>query len=383
VNQEAGMAVTARLGRLQQMLQADPENAVLRRQCVELAAQAGKFDVVVQLADAVLDAHPTDAAASFDKATGLIGQHAYREALQILERISTPTGAASAVLANIGLCYFCLGEFAAARPHLDQCYERGDRSPGLLRLLVSSCHHLGALDDAVRIAGDNEEAATRDAALAGVYALLYLDADDAARASKWAKTALRLNPRSIDGRVTEATLLTARLQVDRARQMLEGVIEDAPDSGRAWIGLGTLTLLDQRLDVAQQQLRRGLELMPSHVGSWHLLGWAQLVSGEMDAADSTFKHALQMDRNFAESHGALATIAALRGETRRARNLIDTALRLDKQSMAARYAEAVLSGRTGQPGQGRSIVLELVEGLAARDGSALSKLLLTSSRRPQ
>ncbi len=372
-----------RLGRLQQMLQTDPANAVLRRQCVELATQAGKFDVVVQLADAALDARPADAAALFDKATGLIGQRAYREALEVLQRFG-PSGAEDgAVLANMGLCCFCLGDFEAAKRHLDQCYVGGARSPGVLRLLVSSCHHVGALDEAVRIAGENEAAAAGDAALAGVYALLYLDANDAARASKWAKTALRLNPKSVDGRVTEATLLTARLQTDRARQMLEGVIEDAPATGRAWIGLGTLTLLDQRMDVAQQQLRRGLELMPDHVGSWHLLGWALLVSGETDAAESTFQHALQMDRNFAETHGALATIAALRGETKRAQALINTALRLDAESMAARYAQAVLSGRTGQPGKAQSSVLELVEGLAAKDGSALSKLLLKTNKRHQ
>lgn len=383
MNKETQTAVSDRLGRLQQMLQTDPANAVLRQQCVELATQAGKFDVVVRLADAALDAHPADAAALFDKATGLIGQRAYREALEVLQRLQPPAGMDGAVLANMGLCCFCLGDFESAKRHLDQCYAAGTRSPGLLRLLVSSCHHIGALDEAVRIAGENEAAAAGDAALAGVYALLYLDADDAARASKWAKTALRLNPRSVDGRVTEATLLTARLQTDRARQLLEGVIEDAPATGRAWIGLGTLTLLDQRMDVAQQQLRRGLELMPEHVGSWHLLGWAQLVSGETDAAQSTFEHALQMDRNFAETHGALATIAALRGDTKGAQARIDVALRLDAESMAARYAQAVLGGRTGQPGQAQNVVVELVEGLAAKDGSALSKLLIKTNKRSQ
>jgi tetratricopeptide (TPR) repeat protein len=382
VNQETAIAAD-RLGRLQQMLRTDPANLVLRRQCVELATTAGRFDVVVGLADAVLDAHPTDAAALFDKATGLIGQRAYRDALEVLQRSELVDSGDGAVLSNMGLCSFFLGDFAAAKRHLEQCYAGGARSPALLVLLVSSCHHVGALDEALRIAGENEQAAANDAALAGVYALAYLDANDAARAAGWAKTALRLNPQSVDGRVTEATLLTARLQTDRARQLLEGVIEDAPATGRAWIGLGTLTLLDQRMELAQQQLRRGLELMPQHVGSWHLLGWAQLVAGELDAAEATFQHALQMDRNFAETHGALATIAALRGEQKRAQAQIAVALRLDPESMAARYAQAVLSGRTGQAGQAQSAVLELVEGLAAKDGSALSKLLLKTNRRSQ
>jgi tetratricopeptide (TPR) repeat protein len=375
--------VADRLGRLQQMLQTDPANAVLYRQCVDLATRAGRFDLVVQLADALLAVHPADAAALFDQATGLIGQRDYRAALGSLQRIGPPRAAEGAVLANMGLCCFCLGDFESAKHHLDECYAGGVRSAGVLRLLVSACHHVGALDDALRIARENEPMAAGDAALAGVYSLLYLDADDAARASNWAKTALRLNPKSVDGRVTEATLLTARLQTDRARQMLEGVIEDAPATGRAWIGLGTLALLDQRLDVAQQQLRRGLELMPSHVGSWHLFGWAQLVSGDLGAAERTFQHALQMDRNFAETHGALATIAALRGETQSAQALINIARKLDAESMAARYAQAVLSRRSGQTDQAHSAVLELVQGLAAKDGSALSRLLLKTNRRPQ
>jgi Tfp pilus assembly protein PilF len=382
VNQETPIAAD-RLGRLQQMLRTDPANVVLRRQCVDLATQAGQFDVVVGLADAVLDTQPTNAAALFDKATGLIGQRAYREALDVLQRSELAGSGDGAVLSNMGLCCFCLGDFAQARRHLQECYARGERSPGLLRLLVSSCHHVGDLDEALRIASENEPAAAGDAGLAGVLALAYLDANDAAHAAKWAKTALRLDPQSVDGRVTEATLLTARLQTDRARQLLEGVIEDAPSTGRAWIGLGTLTLLDQRIDLAQQQLRRGLELMPQHVGSWHLLGWTQLVAGDLAAAEATFQHALQMDRNFAETHGALATIAALRGEEKRARMLIDIASRLDAESMAARYAQAVLNGRTGQPGHAQGIVLELVEGLAAKDGSALSKLLLKTNRRSQ
>lgn len=383
MNENTSIQATDKLGRLQKLLQADPTNVPLRRQCVDLATEAGKFEIIVQLADTMLAARPSDAGALFDKATGLIGQRSYRQALEVLRQVEAPAASDSAVQMNMALCCYCLGDFESAKRYLDACYTGGLRAPGMLRMLVSACHHLGLMDEALSIARENEAAAGTDAALAGVYALLYLDADDVVRASKWAKTALQLNPKSVDGRVTEATLLTARMQTDRARELLEGVVDDAPATGRAWIGLGMLALLGKQIDEAKQHLRRGLELMPGHVGSWHVLGWAQLVSGELNPAESTFQHALELDRNFAETHGALATLAAVRGEIQHANALIEVALRLDRECLAARFAQAVLTGRSGNPALAQSLVLDIVGGLAAKDGSALSKVLLKTNKRRQ
>jgi len=372
-----------KLGRLRKLLQADPTNASLRRQCVDLATQTGQYEIVVQLADSALAAAPADTRALFDKATGLIGQRAYRPALDLLRQLEPAAAADSAVRMNVALCCYCLGDFASAKQHLDGCRAVGVKTPGMLRMLVSSCHHLGLLDEAVSIAGENEAAASSDAGLAGVFALLYLDADDPLRAAKFAGIALRLNPKSLDGRVTEATLLTARAQTERAQQMLEGVIEDAPTTARAWIGLGSLSLLAQQLAAAKQQLRRGLELMPEFVGAWQLLGWAQLVSGELIAAAETFERARALDPDFAETHGGLATVAAIRGEDQRARELIDTALRLEQDCLAAQVAQAVLLGRSGRPAQAQELIANAVAGLAAKDGIALSKLLLRTHKSRQ
>ncbi len=369
-----------KLGRLRKLLQADPTNASLRRQCVDLATQAGQYEIVVQLADSALAAAPADTGALFDKATGLIGQRAYRPALDLLRQLEPAAAADSAVQMNVALCWYCLGDFASAKQHLDACRAAGVKTPGMLRMLVSSCHHLGLLDEAVSIAGENEAAASSDAGLAGVFALLYLDADDPARAAKFAGIALRLNPKSLDGRVTEATLLTARAQTERAKQMLEGVIEDAPTTARAWIGLGSLSLLAQQLDAARQQLRRGLDLMPEFVGAWQLLGWAQLVSGELSTAAETFERARVVDPDFAETHGGLATVAAMRGEDQRARELIDAALRLDQDCFAAQVAQSVLLGRSGRPAQAQELIANAVAGLGAKDGIALSRLLLRTHK---
>jgi tetratricopeptide (TPR) repeat protein len=372
-----------KLGRLRKLLQADPTNASLRRECVDLAAQTGQYEIVVQLADSALAATPADASALFDKATGLIGQRAYQPALEVLRQLEPAAPADNAVRMNMALCCYCLGDFAAAKQHLDACRAAGAQSPGIVRMLVSSCHHLGLFEEAVSIAAENEAAASTDAGAAGVFALLYLDADDPARAAKWAAVALKLNPKSLDGRVVEATLLTARVQTERARQLLESVVEDAPTTARAWVGLGSLSLLAQQLDAAKQQLRRGLELMPEYVGAWHLLGWAQLVSGEPSTAKHSFERALALDSDFAEAHGGLASIAAAQGDEPGAQASIDTALRLDPDCLSAKAAQAVLLGRSGRPTQAQSLLADAVGELAAKNNTALAKLLLKTHNRRQ
>lgn len=362
------------------MLRTDPANASLRRQCIDLATELGKFDEVIDLAQAALAADPSDAGALFAKATGLIGRREYQPALEVLWNVREMAGNDPGIVMNMALCHYCLRQFDLARPFLEECYRGGMKTAGLLRLLVTSYHHLGMTEAAVRIAKDNEQEASTDAALAGAYALLYLDTDDVARASKWAKIACELDPKSIDGRVTAATLLTLRMDTDGARRTFEEVVEDVPGTGRAWIGLASLALLSQQTETAKKHLARGLELMPGHVGSWHVLGWTQLMSGEADAAEQTFQRALELDRNFAETHGALAAIAALKGEAERARQLVVVARRLDRACLSAQFAEAVLTSLAGNPAQARSMVLAAASSVAGANGSALSKMLMNATK---
>ena len=270
-------------------------------------------------------------------------------------------------------------EFDAARPHLEYNYEQGRHDAVALRLLASTYHHLGLLDEGLSIAKDHADAARGDAALAGVYALLFFDADDIASATRNAETALRLDPKSIEGRIVRAAVLTMRAQMDRARDLLEGVLEDAPRNGRAWINLASLTLLDRDFVTARQQVERGLETMPTHLGSWHLLAWTHLFAGDVDAAERTFNHALELDRTFGETHGALAAIAAIKGEREKAERLRDVAMRLDPDGMSAHFAEAVLAGSAGDAEQARQILTGAASQLEARHGSALTKLLVRSA----
>ncbi len=381
MGQHRSADLEGRLARLKQMLAIDPTNERLKAQCVETAVSAGDFEYILGLSDALLADRPGDPHALFDKATALIGRRDYQAAIAVLTSL-IDVRPEYAVHFNLGLCQYCIGHYQDARPHLEHCYEaEADASrASLVRLLMSTYHHLGLLENAVKVAQENAGLGNSDATLAGVYALLFLDAGDATLAARWAAATLRMNPKSVDGRVTQATLLTGRMQVDQSQAMFNSVLADAPNTARAWIGLGTLSLLEQQLPRAEQQLKRGLELMPGHVGSWHVLGWTQLVSGDLTGAENTFQHALELDRNFAETHGALGSLAAMRGDRALAQQFIEVALRLDRGSLSAKFAQAILMGKAGDPETARKIILDTTSGLAAKDGSALSKLLLRKSR---
>jgi tetratricopeptide (TPR) repeat protein len=371
-----------RFRRLQSLCQLDPGNTQLGRACVEAALQAHAYDFVLERAEKQLAVQPADVAALFDKASSLIGLREYRDAAAALQNVLALQPQIVAANINLGLCRYCLGEFSEGRAPLDAAYAAGDRSAGLLRLLVSTYHHVSLLDEALAICQANPQPALSDPALAGTYALVYLDSDDADGASEWAGRALASNPRNVDALVADGTVGVLRMETSRAEREFELALEIAPNTARAWIGLGTLALLSNDLPRARHQLARGVELMPGHVGSWQMLGWAHLLANDLDAAESTLQHALVLDRNFAENHGAITAVAALRGKPDEAEHEIEIALRLDPQCLSAQFARSVLMSRAGNPEEGQRLVRVTANRFAAGNKSALSRAIGRVSGRP-
>lgn len=384
-NQKVSSAMDSSIEKLQQRmawLGRDPGNASLYRQCADAASTLRRFDLLLQIADTALAHNPGDPALRFDRANAQIGLRDYRSALATLAGLpAASTEQQHAIEANRSLCHYCLGEYAQALPHLASEYERGQRAPRLLFMLVRANHALGQLDEAVAIATANAEPAAQDASLAGAYALLFLDAEDADAASRWAATALRLDPRSIDGNVTEATLAIMRMQTDRAQRLFNAALEVAPETARAWIGLGTLSMLQQNLPQAESHLERGLKLMPQYVGGWHMLAWSQLMRRDLKAAEQSFNQALALDRNFAETHGALAALDVMKGDPTSARHRLAIAKRLDPQCMSAQFAAALLEDPTLQGASSQQIIQQALLGITSQNQSALAKVLLKRPRR--
>lgn len=370
-----------RLGQLQQLLRADPGNQRLARECVDLALACGDYDFVLHRTQQVLSSSPQDLTASFDRATALIGKREYGKAIGVLREITALQPELRAAQINLGLCHYLLAQFADARTPLEAAYRAGERSPGVLRLLVSTYHHLGLMSEAIAIARENPQAAAEDAALAGVYALAYLDANQAQSAAKWAMKALAADPNCIDGLTTQATLDVSRMHVAHARERFERVLQLSPENGRAWVGLGTLALLERNLPRARELLTRGVELMPTHVGSWLVLAWVHVFSRELDSAEQVLQQAAKIDRNFSEVQGGFAAVAALRGDVQGAQRGIEVALRLDPKCLSAQFARSVLISRSGDPERGRELIRKTVSGLSPGDGSLLSRVLEEAAKQ--
>jgi tetratricopeptide (TPR) repeat protein len=357
-----------KLGRLKNLLRYDPRNERLIRDAVGVALEAADYDFVLEQTRAALATAPNDLRALFDRASALIGKREYREAAEALESVVALSPDITAAQFNLGLCYYTLGQYDRARAPLDAAYAAGERSIDTLRLIVSTHHHLGLVDEAVAIADANPVPAGCDAALPGVYALLYIDVEQPLPAARYAAQALAANPDSIDGLVAQATLDAVRLRVEPARQRYARALELAPGTGRAWIGLGSLALLDRDFERAQAHIKRGLQHLPNHTGSWLLLAWVHILSNHLDAAEQTLRHTLELDRNFAEAHGALAAVLAMCGNREGAEREIEIAHRLDPEGLSMQFARSVLMARGGDSAAARKIIEDSFAALTSGDG---------------
>lgn len=377
------MASAERLRSLERLLERDTDNPHLFRECAQVALESGALEVLTRISETRLRAHSDDPLARWTLAQALIARREYRGAIEVLEKLDADGALHAAARQDLGLCYFCLGEYERARIPLELLYRAGERTSGLLRLLVTTYHHLGLTAEAAAVADGNGEPARADAGLAGAYALLYLDLTRPADAARWAKVALALDPRCLDALTVDATLSLARGNRGCAREGFENALALAPHTGRAWIGLGSIALLERDFPRAIERLSRGVELMSDHVGSWHVLAWAYLLSGDLTNAERAFAQALALNRNFAETHGGLAAVAALRGDRAGAERRLETALRLDPACLSAQFARSVLAGRSGDAKQAREIVLAAFSRLTTSPAMAsLAKNLAPSPPGP-
>lgn len=357
-----------RLERLVPLLKADPDNLPLHRECIALAMQGGEYARALEIVDARLTRHPTEAESLYARSNALIGLRRHEDALEILGRLEQQGVASIPMLQNMATCHYVLERFENCRSCTDRLIAAGDKSASTLHLAISSLHHLGEVDGAGRLADENAEVVESHGMLAGASALLYQDLDQPQKAARLARIALTQNPDSVDGLTVQATYAAAEMEIEQAERQFSRVVEIAPRSGRAWLGLGMVATLAQDFGAAKQRLSRATMLMPAHLGSWHALGWAHLFSGDVAGAENKFVHALDLDRNFGESHGAMAAMYAIRGDRAAAEREIEVAERLDRTGLSAHFARAILAGHASGAEAARKHILESVRAISARFG---------------
>jgi Tfp pilus assembly protein PilF len=373
----ANIAPASRLEKLVPLLEFDPDNLPLHRECVELAMQGGEYGRALDLVDARLTRHPAEAESLYSRTNALIGLGRHAEAIEILKRLEEQGVALQAVWQNLATSHFALQQFENARAYSEKLLAAGDASAGNLFIAISSLHHLGELDPATALADAHAKTAESDGRLAGACALMYHDADQNVKALRFADIALAKNPDNISGLLVKATLAAADLDTEAASRQFQRVLEVAPDIGRAWLGLGLLAMLAGDFSEAQRRFERATELMPTHLGSWHSLAWCHLFAQDVAGAEKYFSHALELDRTFGESHGAIAAMYAMKGDVAAAEREIEIAERLDRRGGSAQFARAMLVARAQGPEASREFTRAAVRALATQFGGKPRAVLMS------
>jgi tetratricopeptide (TPR) repeat protein len=212
----------------------------------------------------------------------------------------------------------------------------------------------------------------------GMRALLWLDQGDTHNAKQDSQQALQGDRDQHEACLVAGTLALWAHRLDEAIGAFEHVLEQHPDSGRAWHGIGQATLLRGDAAAARFMLERASLHAPDHIGTWHTLAWCQLVSGDPTAAKLSFDRAFALDRTFGETHGGYAVVHAMRGEHKEAQDSIRRATRLDPGGRSARYARSLLLFADGRADEARRIVDELRVSVPGR-GTAVSADFIFSS----
>jgi Flp pilus assembly protein TadD len=199
-----------RLAQLERFLAVDPGNLRLFSDCATLALQLEDYETLLRAANTRLRLRPTDIPAASARAKALLAKGDFPRAAVEFEKVAIANPADPAVQQDLGLCYFRMDDFEWARPPLETALQSGERNSALLRLLISTWHRLGMLPKAAELAAANSEAARTDAALAGVYARMYLDLGRTAEAGDWATQALTLDAANTDALAVASALANGR-----------------------------------------------------------------------------------------------------------------------------------------------------------------------------
>lgn len=386
VDTQSVTAIQARLDRLEQYLQVDPNNTILLIDAFETALLCAEFEC-----------------ANFHLRHGLALQHDHwgwrlREcdfwlaqrnfsmAQVLLDKLraepALPMELLNVVQHNLAYIDMQQGNYTACVERLSTLMEATPTKHQLPELVVQTVqnlwlralHRTGEIDRAMQWAQQTDKLGQLWPAAQGIASLIALDTGNLHLARRWSETALAQKQRydrPLEALTTMASLALGEGSATQARQLALESLQLQCESGRSWSVLAFADLLEGKFLVACDHFERSLQTMPEHIGTWHGLGWAQILLRKLDAARSTFEKALGMNRNFADSHGGLAVVLALQQQHDAARQHIERALRLDKTSLSAQYAQGILNGNVQDSVRFKRLVLRLLEGRASGVGGSL------------
>jgi len=196
---------SAKLDRLERYLASDPANRHLVTEAIDLAMRLGRLDAARKHADAAVLALPDDPFLAQRRGNVLLAQGELAEAAAVFERLRTRTDD-PAVAYSLGYALFKMGAFEQARTTLEPSVSGGSAPVAMAVLLLRVLHHLGHIEEAIRMAEPYLDANASSSELLGVAALLYFDDEQFEHADRFSRASLAAGARRLEALVVQGSL---------------------------------------------------------------------------------------------------------------------------------------------------------------------------------
>jgi tetratricopeptide (TPR) repeat protein len=335
--------ISARLDRLLDFLEDDPDNLTLLTDAAAVAFEERQLDVAGDLIRRHAAVEPLDPA--MRNLAGLIAlaDGHFDDAARGFAELREDGFDEPGLRFNNAWALAMLDRHAEAAGLLDDAaVDASARGP---TLKVQTLHHMGDLEGALSAGQALAERYPHDQALMGALATLAMDADHADLARVYAGQATG----SPQGLAALGMFALEDQENTNAIGLFEKALAIDPRSPRALIGKGLALISANDPAAGARALDEGAAIFRTHLGSWIAAGWAHFMAGDLAKARESFGRALAIDPNFSESHGGLAVLDFMAGEFESAARQSEVALRLDRHSLGGALARVLLLESQGNP----------------------------------
>ncbi|MBA4707112.1 tetratricopeptide repeat protein [Aquitalea aquatica] len=365
--------LTQRLRQLHAYLEADPANIHLLFELADLYLQFGQAQACEEVLSRLLAEDPGHFGGRSLAGICLMRQNHLDDAIAAFDDLRREGWEEPALFYNLAYALLLQGRYAEAEIYAAKAASQRDILPQAGPLFARALHFQGKVNEAVAACEQALSEHPEWLPMYGLLATLYLDQENFAAAEIVARQVLDVVPKDPDAATVMGMLSISKQDLDVAIPMLDQACTSRPNSSRALMGQGLVSMLQGDLKKAELRVSEALQYMPGHVGSWHVLAWCRILQQQPSAAKEALLEALRLDRNFADTHGGLAIVAIMEGKMGEAQKSVKRALGLNPSSFPGLYAESLIFQAGGHPIQAQAIYGKLMESSVLPDGTSLQQ----------
>ncbi|MFM9912363.1 MAG: sulfotransferase [Methylophilaceae bacterium] len=322
---------------LQQILQAQPNNAFALHLLGVIAHQVGKPELAIDLIGKAINSNPNVGLFHANLGEMLRQQGKLDAAIQHGEQAVALDANMASAHSNLGVAYFDREDYDLA----EACHEK---ALAIAPQFSPSLNNLGSI---FRARKDVETALDwyRKAIAANPQYLeplnnmgaVLMEEERHLEAQEPLLRALQINPNYAEA-VCNLGLVKKELeQPDAALQLLQKALQLKPDYPEAYLGLARVAQDAEDLPQAEKYALRAIELAPEKPDGLSLLGTLYTEMGRGVEAIASYENALKLDPEHAEALLGLGNLNMENGDMAQAESLFNQALVLEPDNIGARF----------------------------------------------